>query len=652
MRPDGEFSLSISSQSSVDIYAMNFQATPWLETTFRYSIFDFTADRSYELKARLFSESRYIPEVSIGLRDGLGTGIFSSEYLVANKSISQFDISLGLGWGRFAERATFNNPFVQISDRFSERDDDVGLGGTLALDSYFSGPNVGVFGGATYHLPEHNLRFIAEYNTDTYQRERRAGVVDNPSPLSYGVEWDIAPDLTLAASYQFGEQLGLRITSRLDTQETVEPYKPTALFSADDLHRIELMDPELFSDQFGDLELGDWHERLGYDLKAWGLSLLEASRTTDNSEATIVIANNGYGLTADALDVALDLVDKHLPRSFTGLNIVLNEYGFQPVTLNLYRPSGADSWVGANRAVNILPGREVDSPFYKKPIEVGNVSLNLGLGVRLSIFDPDDPLRQQINLRINASTALGSGWVLRGSYIQDIDNNFDEITRQSDSVLPRVRSDIVRYLQEGESGIDSLFVERRDNLSSDVYYRLYGGILEEQYSGLGGEILYQPFRSRLAYGFSANWVKQRDFDKSFSHLDYNVVTAFASIYWATPWYNYDVAVHAGRYLARDIGATFEVRRTFDNGWVVGAWATLTDVPFDDFGEGSFDKGIFLRVPFQTLLGVNTRQAHTEAIRSIQRDGGQFLEGFSGRLWHDLRAVRYDAIYNGVSGLND
>ena len=258
-----------------------------------------------------------------------------------------------------------------------------------------------------------------------------------------------------------------------------------------------------------------------------------------------------------------------MPRSFTGLNIVLNEYGFQPVTLNLYRPSGADSWVDANRAVNILPGREVDSPFYKKPIEVGNVSLNLGLGVRLSIFDPDDPLRQQINLRINASTALGSGWVLRGSYIQDIDNNFDEITRQSDSVLPRVRSDIVRYLQEGESGIDSLFVERRDNLSSDVYYRLYGGILEEQYSGLGGEILYQPFRSRLAYGFSANWVKQRDFDKSFSHLDYNVVTAFASIYWATPWYNYDVAVHAGRYLAKDVGATFEVRRTFDNGWVVG-----------------------------------------------------------------------------------
>ena len=30
---------------------------------------------------------------------------------------------------------------------------------------------------------------------------------------------------------------------------------------------------------------------------------------------------------------------------------------------------------------------------------------------------------------------------------------------------------------------------------------------------------------------------------------------------------------------------------FRNGWEVGAYATLTDVPFAVFGEGSFDKAI-------------------------------------------------------------
>ena len=37
-----------------------------------------------------------------------------------------------------------------------------------------------------------------------------------------------------------------------------------------------------------------------------------------------------------------------------------------------------------------------------------------------------------------------------------------------------------------------------------------------------------------------------------------------------------------------------VRRTFDNGWMVGLWATKTDVSSKDFGEGSFDKGLFFK----------------------------------------------------------
>jgi hypothetical protein len=50
-----------------------------------------------------------------------------------------------------------------------------------------------------------------------------------------------------------------------------------------------------------------------------------------------------------------------------------------------------------------------------------------------------------------------------------------------------------------------------------------------------------------------------------------------SLYWATPWRGFDVAVHAGRYLAKDIGATLEIQKRFSNGWSVGAFATLTTV---------------------------------------------------------------------------
>ena len=80
-------------------------------------------------------------------------------------------------------------------------------------------------------------------------------------------------------------------------------------------------------------------------------------------------------------------------------------------------------------------------------------------------------------------------WVLSGAIDKDITNNFNESTRQSDSVLTRVRSDIVRYLNEGASGLDSLYVQKRGNLGKETYFRVFGGVLESMYSGIGGEIL-------------------------------------------------------------------------------------------------------------------------------------------------------------------
>ena len=53
---------------------------------------------------------------------------------------------------------------------------------------------------------------------------------------------------------------------------------------------------------------------------------------------------------------------------------------------------------------------------------------------------------------------------------------------------------------------------------------------------------------------------------------------------------------AGEYLAGDIGSTIEFSRTFRSGVNFGVFATFTDVSFEQFGEGSFDKGIFFNIP--------------------------------------------------------
>ena len=56
---------------------------------------------------------------------------------------------------------------------------------------------------------------------------------------------------------------------------------------------------------------------------------------------------------------------------------------------------------------------------------------------------------------------------------------------------------------------------------------------------------------------------------------------------------FDIEINAGRYLAGDWGITTNLSRRFGSGWVVGGYATFTDVPFAEFGEGSFVKQFML-----------------------------------------------------------
>ena len=79
--------------------------------------------------------------------------------------------------------------------------------------------------------------------------------------------------------------------------------------------------------------------------------------------------------------------------------------------------------------------------------------------------------------------------------------------------------------------------------------------------------------------------------------------------------------------------------------MIGGFATFTNVSAAQFGEGSFDKGFFFRVPLDKLLSGNQKNLWNTTLHNLQRDGGQRLEGFGQTLWYELRGMRYDALYN-------
>ena len=156
-----------------------------------------------------------------------------------------------------------------------------------------------------------------------------------------------------------------------------------------------------------------------------------------------------------------------------------------------------------------------------------------------------------------------------------------------------------------------------------LYSRAHAGLLGPFFAGIGGEILYKPARWPVGIGVDIHRVRQRDYDMRFDLLDYETTIGHLSLYYDAGGM-FDIEINAGRYLAGDWGATTTISRKFGSGWEVGGYATFTDVPFTTFGEGSFDKAIYVSLPLDWIISSPNQARRRLNIRPITRDGGANL----------------------------
>jgi hypothetical protein len=200
-------------------------------------------------------------------------------------------------------------------------------------------------------------------------------------------------------------------------------------------------------------------------------------------------------------------------------------------------------------------------------------------------------------------------------------DGLDQVRPMGFSGLPRVRSDLELY-QSSTGGffIDEIEANYHFNIAPDWFGRVSAGIFEEMFGGVAAEVLYRPVDSRLAFSLNVNRVRQREFKQMLGFRDYEVTTGHLTTYYRSPWYGINVKASVGSYLAGDRGCTLDISRRFETGAEIGAFATRTNVSAEQFGEGSFDKGFYLRIPLSTF-GVAFKGNANFDYRFLTRDGG-------------------------------
>jgi len=657
MLPDGQFSAGISYFGGQTRYNLTFQATPWMSASFRYNSiqnwnmggFGTYYDRSFDLRLRLLEEKRHLPEITLGLQDFVGTGIYAGEYIVATKNFEvpgwgaragqagKLKLTAGIGWGRLGSYGSHSG--------YGSRPpyDPNSTGGKPAYDQWFRGPYA-PFAGIEW-LPNDKLGLKLEYSSDDYVTETQTtSVFEKKSPFNFGIEYQASRRTRLGAYYLYGSELGVNLQVQLN------PKTPPTLMHVRAPQPVPVRPsrssaPAQWStgwtaSQSVPLQLRDTLEPM---LRADGLVLESLTVSADTAE--LRFRNLQYMSYANAVGRAARAMARVMPASVETFRLVPLSGGMALSATTIGRADLETLQFEGNATDGLLAATVFSDapPLAGTAIPANDLypasSWSLSPYFSPAYFDPDRPFRLDFGLALRGSYQPAPGWIVSGSLRQRLAGNVKN-GRPSNSVLPHVRTDQVLYAQY-DTTMENLFVARQWRPGHNLYARVTGGYLETMYGGLSGELLWKPVDSRLALGVEANYVRQRDYDQRLGFLDYDVVTGHASVYYDMGG-GFEAQMDVGRYLAGDVGATFSLDRRFGNGWSVGAFFTKTDVSAADFGEGSFDKGIRFSMPIGWFLGKPSRQSFGTTIRPVQRDGGQKVH-VPGRLFGQVRDAHRAAL---------
>ena len=636
-RTQGENSLHLVLNNNQMWKYGSLTATPfnWMEASyFYYRPRDLTwngtgrrgeyLDKGFNVKFVYTPKKTVFPTFAIGLDDIGGTGYFAREYIASTYNHQRFNFTLGMGWGRFNNISSFDNPLGFIDDRFNYRpgradrkeSGEFGVGGTFASSAWFRGdiyiPKANGLKLKLEHDPFDYFDFSGDNRIDTSFKLRK-----KDSNINFGLSYPINENFSIDASFIKGNTINFTFTiGRNFKKRKKTQFKP---------HIKDTVDTSR----------GGFYKDLLSNLNTNDLFLQTADISEEKKELRVAITNSTYmnhiKSSSYAAKIAKETIDKHrlninkITINNINVGIELNEISFYSEHLDerintpvevvknySFTDSGTKNSYKSNKFAPIL----------KFPLSFNSINPN----IVSHIGSPDKFYFGGIILENNNEILFNRNLILSSRINIKVIDNFENTKDRPDSSLPHVRTDIVKYLQQSEDiYIDSFQLDYFFTPHKDLYSKVSLGIFERMYGGFGGELLYKPFDKNFYIGLESFYVKKRDFNQLFDFLDYKTNTSHVYLNYFYEPLDINLNLSAGRYLAKDDGYTFDLSRVSRLGIKMGFFFTRSNVSAELFGEGSFDKGFYFQIPIDLLTKGYTTSTADFRLTPLTRDGGQKLK---------------------------
>ena len=562
-------------------------------------------------KILLREEDWNYPAITFGMNDVQGTALFKSRYIAASKYFGALDVTLGLGKGR--------------------------------ID--------GAFGGVRY-APDswRGVALVSEYDANNYQQDHLAdltGVYQRRKGIGVALEYrrgwmgsqlsyrDGKAGINLYVSVPFGKKEYIPKIDEPAADSEITQRPTLAQWNADPQYQQKLTS-RLLRQDFKNVRID--------------VSGQTAEATLDNTR--ISLASRAVGRAARSMllcvppeldQIRINYAVYDMPfatYTFTDTG-KLRDYFDGLVSRKQLAPTVRIEYAGPDRSgvgdagtnpggdysITHLDSNEGDIISFRS--ETGSLDrIRIAPGLGFYFNDPSGAARFETFANASYGKQLGHALFFNAATQLTLWQDVSGVRQPSNSLLPHVRTDVADYKKNGNFKLTQAVLNKFYHPVQRIYARTSAGLYEEMFGGAGGQALYYPERSPWAIDLSVDALRQRDVGGWFAFRSYSTVTALATLHYRIPAYGVTAAIRAGRFLAKDEGMRFEIKRRFLSGMEVGAWYTVTngrDITSPGTPSSPYrDKGVFISIPLNSMLTRDTQATPRISIAPWTRDVGQMV----------------------------